>query len=121
MEYSGGMDAPAPDRPPLSDSPWFWIYLFTTFALIVLTVMRPRVLERQAQIERKEQGRARAAARAAGQEPSAPLSTPQNTLITLGPLYVILGGIWIVAWIMLWRRRRSLASPPPLPPQQTPS
>jgi hypothetical protein len=69
MQYSEGMNAPAHARSPLTDSPWFWVYLFATFALIVLTVMRPRVLERQVQIERKEQGRQRAMERAAGRIP----------------------------------------------------
>ncbi len=93
-------------RSPLADSPWFWVYLFTTFALIVLVVMRPRVLERQAQIERKEQGRQRAVEQAAGQDPRTPLSTPENTRFGLSPLILILGGVWIVAAIMVWRRFR---------------
>jgi hypothetical protein len=86
--------------------------LFATFALIVLTVMGPRALERQSQIERNFQGRTRAMESAAGAAPQTQLSTPQSTLITLAPLYVILGGVWIVAWIMLWRRPRSAASAP---------
>ena len=106
------MNAPAPSRSPLTDSPWFWVYLFATFALIVLTVMRPRVLERQAQIERKEQGRQRAVERAAGQDPKTPLSTPADTVIPLGPLFVLFGAVWIVSWIMLWRRRREARRTP---------
>ncbi|MBW3597225.1 MAG: hypothetical protein KY475_08115 [Planctomycetes bacterium] len=113
------MNASAPRRPPLSDSPWFWVYLFATFALIVLTVMRPRVLERQAQLERKVQGRQRAAEQAAGREPQTPLSTPSQTVIPLGPLFVLLGAAWIVSWIMLWRRRRGTPeSPAPSSPAE---
>ena len=100
------MTPPAPRRPPLSDSPWFWVYLFTTFALIVLMVMAPRVRERQAQIERKAQGRERAMERAAGQTPQTPLSTPGSTVIPLTPLFVILGAVWVVSWFMLLRRFR---------------
>ena len=49
---------------------------------------------------------------AAGQTPQTPLSTPQNTIITLAPLYLILAAVWIVAWIMFWRqfRRRGSAA-----------
>jgi hypothetical protein len=90
-------------RPPLSDSPWFWVYLFTTFALVVLLVMRPHVQERQAQIERKEQGRQRALERAAGQSPQTPLSTPESTRLTLTPLVAILGLVWVAAAIMVVR------------------
>jgi hypothetical protein len=110
-------------KPPLSDSPWFWVYLFTTFALIVLMVMRPRVQERQAQIERKTQGRQRALEQAAGQTPSTRLSTPDDTQIGLGPLFLILGAVWIVSWIMLWRRfrqRQTLAEVPSTTNDPTP-
>jgi hypothetical protein len=98
------MSPSASRRPPLSDSPWFWVYLFTTFALIVLMVMAPRVRERQAQIERKAQGRERAMERAAGQTPQTRLSTPENTVIPLTPLIVVLGAVWIASWFMLLRR-----------------
>ena len=112
------MTSSAPRRPPLSDSPWFWVYLFTTFALIVLMVMLPRVQDRQAQIERNAQGRQRAMERAAGQTPQTPLSTPEKTVIPLTPLFVILGAIWIVSWVMLLRhfRRRPLPTEAISPP-----
>ncbi len=100
--------ANGPNRPPLTDSPWFWIHAFATFALVALTVMGPRMLERQAQIERKQQGRQRALESAAGQTPRTALSTPQSTKITLAPLFVIVGAVWIVAWVMLWRRSQRL-------------
>jgi flagellar biosynthesis/type III secretory pathway M-ring protein FliF/YscJ len=94
-------------RPPLSDSPWFWVYLFTTFALIVLMFMLPRVRDRQAQIERKAQGRQRAVEQAAGGTPQTPLSTPEKTVIPFAPLFAILGAVWVLAWIMLRKRFRS--------------
>jgi hypothetical protein len=111
------MNSPA-SRPSLADSPWFWVYLFTTFALVVLLVMRPQVQERQAQIERKEQGRQRALERAAGQSPRTPLSTPESTRITLTPLLAILGLVWIAAAIMVVRhylRRPPVANSASLP------
>src|SRR5690606_31854677 len=100
------MPSSGPPRPPLTDSPWFWVYLFATFALLTLFVMRPRVLERQAQIERKEQGRKRAIEQISGQTPQTPLSTPENTQITLAPLFLIMGLVWLVAAFMVWRRLR---------------
>jgi hypothetical protein len=114
------MTSPAPSRPQLSDSPWFWVYLFTTFALIVLMVMRPRVQERQAQIERKAQGRQRAMEQAAGQTPQTPLSTPEKTVIPLTPLFVVLGTAWVLSWFMLLRhfRRFPTADQWPSPPHE---
>jgi hypothetical protein len=110
-----------PGRPPFSDSPWFWIYVFTTFALIVLMIMRPRVQDRQAQIERKAQGRQRAMERAAGQTPQTPLSTPETTVIPLTPLFVILGAVWVLSWFMLLRYFRRSRAADQLPSSDEPS
>jgi hypothetical protein len=64
-------------------------------------MMRSRVQDRQAQIERKAQGRQRAMEQAAGQTPHTPLSTPAKTVIPLMPRLAILGAVWIVSWVML--------------------
>jgi len=89
---------------PVTDSPWFWVYLFATAALIALVLMGPKYAARQAQIEREFQGRQRAAQSAAGQEPSGAVSTAEKTLITLQPLFLALAAITVIAWIVFWRR-----------------
>jgi hypothetical protein len=89
-------------RPAISESPWFWLYLFATAALIALLLMGPKFAARQAQIEREGQGRHRAAQQTHGQQPSTPLSTTGSTIVSLGPLYLVIGGLLIVAWSVLW-------------------
>ena len=92
----------------MTDSPWFWAYLFTTAALIAMALMGPKFASRQAQIEREFQGRQRAAQRNQGQEPSGQLSTAEQTLITLRPLFFGLAALMTVAWVVFWRTRVSI-------------
>ncbi len=89
----------------MTDSPWFWAYLFTTAALIALALIGPKFAERQAQIEREFQGRQRAAQNTHGQEPTGRLSTAEQTLITLRPLFFGLAAITTIAWIVFYRSR----------------
>ena len=91
-------------RPPLSDSPWFWAYLFATSALIGLALINPKFERRQAQIERQFQGRSRAEQVKAGQTPDVQLSTPGDTRWNLRPLYVTTAVIAGIGWILVWRR-----------------
>jgi len=103
----------AATRRSMTDSPWFWVYLFTTAGLIALALIGPKFAERQAQIEREYQGRQRAAQQAQGEEPTGELSTAERTLITLRPLFLGLAAITIIAWIVTWMssRRTRLLTP----------
>jgi hypothetical protein len=98
--------------PPLTDSPWFWVYLFTTAGLIALALATPKFSERQAQIEREYQGLQRVAQARGGQEPSGELSTTGRTLVTLQPLFLGLAAITIVAWIVFWRKHLAVQNQP---------
>ena len=102
-----------PPLRPITDSPWFWAYLFGTAALVALALAGPKFNLRQAQIEREFQGRQRAAQDLNGQEPSVAMSAAGRTLITLRPLFVALAVITIVAWLVFWRthlaRQRQLS------------
>jgi hypothetical protein len=89
---------------PITDSPWFWAYLFATAALIALALIGPKYAARQAQIEREFQGRQRAAESAQGREPSGYLSSAEQTLITLRPLFLGMAAVTITAWIVFWRK-----------------
>jgi hypothetical protein len=98
-----------------TDSPWFWVYVFCTAALVALALAAPKFGPRQAQIEREFQGRQRAAQNLAGQEPTEPLSSADATVIELRPLFLGLAAIMAVAWVVFWRKH--LARPPqPSPP-----
>jgi hypothetical protein len=89
----------------MTDSPWFWAYLFTTAALIALALIGPKFTARQAQIEREYQGRQRAAQNIQGQEPTGDLSMAEKTLISLRPLFFGLAAITTIAWIVFYRTR----------------
>jgi hypothetical protein len=91
---------------PLTDSPWFWVYLFGTAALIALALMGPKFGPRQAQIEREYQGRTRAAQNLSGVEPDLAMSSAERTLITLRPLFLALAAITSLGWIVFWWTRR---------------
>ena len=97
---------------PLTDSPWFWVYLFGTAALIALALVAPKFGPRQAQIEREYQGRTRAAQNLNGVEPDLPMSSSERTLITLQPLFLALAGITSLGWIVFWWTRRAHRRPP---------
>lgn len=105
-----------PNSVRITDSVWWWVYLFCTAALVALVLMGPRYAARQSQIERKYQARQRAAQQLAGQEPRTDLSSPEATAIQLWPLYVVLGLLFGFAWFNLIRtyrrqRREAEASP----------
>ncbi|QDU25688.1 hypothetical protein ETAA8_07580 [Anatilimnocola aggregata] len=99
-------------RSALTDSPWFWAYLFGTAALIALFFAGGKFGPRQAQIEREYQSRTRAAQQLNGQEPSIKLSTPEQTMVTLEPLWYLLAVVTVIGWFLFWRSRRATNSSP---------
>jgi len=99
-------------RPAMTDSPWFWAYLFGTAALIALFFAGGKFGTRQAQIEREYQARTRAAQQLNGQAPSVQLSTPERTLVTLQPLWYLLAVVTVIGWICFWRSHRAATSSP---------
>lgn len=94
-------------RSKATDSPWFWAYYFGLFALVALSLAAPKYALRQAEIERQFQGRQRGAQISAGEEPDFALSTPEDTIITLTPLYIGLGAATVVAWAVYWYTSRA--------------
>ncbi len=89
----------------VTESAWFWGYLFGMFALVALSIAGPKFAARQAQLEQQFQGRERALQIRSGEEPSMELSTPENTIITLWPLYAGLSAARVFAWVVFWRTR----------------
>jgi hypothetical protein len=98
-----------PPRPPITDSPWFWAYLFSLAALLALAMIGPKYSRRQTQIERQFQGRQSAAARtipmAADEQRAEPAAGGGEMLVSLRPLWLALAGATTVAWIVFWRSR----------------
>ena len=91
---------------PITDSPWFWAYLFGTAALVALALAGSKYGPRQAQIEREFQGRQRATQNLNGREPDVALSTAERTLVSLQPLFIALAVITAGAWLVFWRQHR---------------
>lgn len=95
----------AAEERAVTDSAWFWVCLFAAAALIGLAAIGPKYARRQAQIEREFQGRQRAAQNVQGQAPTVALSTPEQTLIKLQPLFYAFAAVIAVAWFVFWQRR----------------
>jgi hypothetical protein len=96
---------PTPDRPPLSDSPWFWAYLFATAALVAVFLAGPKYVQRQPQLERQFSARQQTGQAVSGPDGAVRLSTPERLIISLRPLYVVLGLVLVAAWVGLWYQR----------------
>lgn len=71
-DNSRDLTTPRPTQatvPPISDSPWFWAYVFACGGLIALMLMGPKYTARQSQIDRKTEKRLQVSrARAAGEQ-----------------------------------------------------
>ena len=106
-----------PHPPPVTDSPWFWVLIFTAMALAALLAIGPKYGGRQARLERQYQARERIVTERAagskenevprtnGQAEHRDLASAEDTLIPLWPLAVVLSGVLILAAIMLVRGR----------------
>jgi len=96
-------------RPPITESPWYWVYLFATAGLIALLLAGPKYAVRQAQIEKNQADRLRAAQLASGADATAQPIRDQSPAarVVLWPLYLVLGAILILAWVNLIRSRRA--------------
>ena len=97
-----------------TDSPWFWLLVFSSMALAALLAIGGKYGQRQARMERQYQARERVATGARGDAAVAttedgserrPYATPEATLIPLWPLKVILGTIAVVAATLLFKSR----------------
>lgn len=117
-----------PPRPRLTDSPWFWVYLFGVSALAGLLLIGPKFSQRQARLESKQAGRESAwKHRVAGQpvadrvlpddDSSSPMADSNSSAtprqVPLWPLAMLLTAALVVAWGALLKRRAAHASAPP--------
>lgn len=90
--------------PRLTDSPWYWAYLFAMAGLIALVLMGPKFSRRQAIIETKSEGRQRASMNLSGHA-LPPANEDRTPRIQLTPLYLVLTALLGLAGFQLWRRR----------------
>jgi hypothetical protein len=116
--------------PPITDSVWFWVLLYSFVPLIGLALLNAQYAKRQSRLERQFQGHMAAAERnetqAAKDQPAAEsgampapaagdareYSSPENTIIPLTPLVLLFLAIaGFAAWKLSQERRRLAASP----------
>jgi hypothetical protein len=111
--------ARTPSRSPLTDSPWFWVAVFSAAAMLFLLVITPRYRPRQRRLEmqymaREEMLRRRAEgeplARASGQEGELTPPAENELIVPLWPLGLLFGLLSIASAAMLWRSRGPLRS-----------
>jgi len=94
---------------PIADSPWFWVLLFSLMGIMAVAAISGQYGKRQARLERQYQARERIRDEAVGDPARPDYSTAEKTLIPLWPLAVVLGGVAVLATVMLGRehvRRR---------------
>jgi|TARA_B100000519_G_scaffold185078_1_gene179949 hypothetical protein len=93
-----------PERKKLTESIWFWIYLFSTAGLISLVILQGKFDTRQDLEEINF--RARMQTYEDSTATSLAVKTPSNEqIVTLTPLYILFGLIFAVSWIVLWKQR----------------
>jgi len=97
--------ANAPTREKLTESIWFWGYLFSTAALIILFVMQSKISSRQNDEQRNFQARQQTYENVT--RPDNPTNVTQKTVhtVTTTPLFIVLGITFSVSWVMLCRQR----------------
>ena len=104
-----------PRPAPITDSPLFWLLLFGSVGLVMLTLVEPKFATRQERIQRMQQSREIARQpreRVAEQAPSfehsgTPVWQPGRPA-TLRPLMLFLAGILVAVMVVMHVRRRKL-------------
>jgi hypothetical protein len=101
-----------PRPAPITDSPLFWVLLFGSVGLVMLTAVEPKYIQRQERIVRMQQSRERArpAVDPAGENrqntaQTAPAWQPIQRA-SLRPLMLFMAGVLLVAMIVMHVRRQ---------------
>ena len=98
-----------PERKRLTESIWFWIYLFSTAGLISLVILQGKFDTRQDLEEINFRARMQTYEDSTANSLAA--KTPSNEqIVTLTPLYILFGLIFAVSWIV-HRKQRILTKP----------
>jgi hypothetical protein len=96
---------PPPPTTPLTDSPWFWGYLFATAALVALFLVGPRYLDRQPQLENQYLARQSGGQAVVGSQGPIEPSSDTRMILSLRPLYLLFALLLVLAWSGLWYQR----------------
>lgn len=98
--------------PPLTDSPWFWLLLFGSMALIMLAIIEPKFARRQERLERMHQSRQLGRPSERGRDkqfdrPHVPAWQPTHR-VSLRPLMLFLSALLAGGIIVMHLRRRRI-------------
>jgi hypothetical protein len=115
---------PSSAQPKLSDSPWFWVYLFGAAALIAMFLIGNKADTVQAQRDGNFTRRQTSLERQAGKTvaDSRPVSDgepAEQRYVDFKIFYGIIGVLTVFAWVMHWRQYLQRRSH--LPSQQAPA
>lgn len=113
---------PNPSKPPLTDSPWFWLFLFGLAGVAALAAIGPKYVRRQAKIEQQYYAREEILRRQverpaeAGAKRAEDKAAPGRgeLLIPLWPVVAVLLGLLLAAsgvWAVFGRERRTTNHP----------
>ena len=97
-----------------TDSPWFWLYLFATAALIGIILIKPKFETRQSNIESKAIARIstleaqNAESDLDKEAPPKPDSAPRSSsrTTTVNGLIALFSILLCVGWIVFWLQNR---------------
>jgi hypothetical protein len=92
-----------------TDSPWFWVFVFSASALVALTAIGPKHLRRQERLERMADQRALQQTDADSPAPSPELDGT-TSIESLRWMSLVLLAVMFVSAVALWRHRRLPAS-----------
>jgi hypothetical protein len=94
----------------VTESPWFWVMLFSLAAIAAVFTVGPKFERREASIEAKFHARERAMGREAFEKPAddaAPSDVPPwQPIFTLGPIVAILLCVAVIAMVNVFRVQR---------------
>ena len=90
----------------ITDSPWFWVLLFSLIGIAAVVTISGQYGKRQARLERQYQAREPLMDETGGHPSPREYSSAEDTLIAIWPLAVVLAGIAAVAAFMLAREQR---------------
>ncbi len=95
--------------PPVTDSPWFWVMMFSLAALAGIATIGPKFERREQAIETKFHARERGLKREAA-EPGEPIEQGQEPhwepIFTVWPVMAVVGCVTLVAFLQLIRLQR---------------
>jgi hypothetical protein len=94
----------------VTESPWFWVMLFSLAGLAAVATVGPKFEQREASIEEKFHARERAMGRETFDKPgdeAAPSATPAwKPIYTLGPIAAVLMCLAVVGMVNVMRFHR---------------